>query len=168
MATQRPGPHDGSNPYEARAALQDLDESRARFGQQLATPWWYKLASASIVAAMFVGAGMPYQSLALGSATTGASLLVVAVIIGPLGLRELLKRSTGASFDRYRNGWTVPSFMLIGLFLTCVLLQKFADVDLAPLLGAVVGFCFTYLYEGWTDRRLARGHFPTDAARDRS
>lgn len=167
MATQRSSPDDGSGAYEAGAALHDVDMARARFGRQLATPWWYKLVSASIVAVMFIGSGMPYESLSLGSASTGASLLVVTVVIGPLGLRELLKKSTGASFDRYRNGWTIPSFMLIGLFVLCALLKKFAGVEFAPLTGAAVGFVFTYSYEQWTDRRLARGQFPTDTTRTR-
>lgn len=167
MATQRPAPDDGPGADEARAALQDLDITRARFGHQLVTPWWYKLASASIVAAMFVGSGMPYESLSFGSASIGASLLVLTVVIGPLGLRELLRQSTGASFDRYRNGWTVPSLMLVGLLVLCALLQKFADIELAPLIGAAVGFVFTYVYEQWTDRRLARGQFPTGTTRDR-
>lgn len=168
MATPGHGPHTGGpGAYEARAALQDLDAARARFGHHLVTPWWYKLVSASIVAVMFIGSGMPYETLSFGSASTGASLLVVTVIIGPLGLRELLRRSTGASFDRYHNGWTIPSFMLIGLFVVCALLKKFAGLELAPLIGAAVGFTFTYVYEQWTDRRLAQGRFPTDTTKNR-
>ena len=109
------GPGDKGNADDARGALQDLESVRARFGHRLATPWWYKAASALIIAALFIGAGMPYESISFGSSSTGASLLVLAVILGPPFLRDLLKRSTGASFDRYRNGWTVPSFALIGL-----------------------------------------------------
>ena len=75
-------------------------------------------------------------------------------------LRELLRLSTGASFDRYRNGWTIPSLALIALLVTCVSLQAFADIDLAPLVGAAAASVLTYLYEWWTDRRLARGQFP--------
>src|SRR5690606_7271080 len=97
--------------------------------------------------------------ISFGSFSTGASLAVVAVVVGPVLLRELLKRSTGASFDRYNNGWSVPSLGLIALLVACVSLQKFAELDLAPLVGAAVGFAFTYLYEEWTDRRLARGEF---------
>lgn len=168
MATDHSRPDDqGPGADEARAALQDLDVARARFGQQLVTPWWYKLASASMMAVMFIGSGMPYESLSFGSASTGASLVALTVAIGPLGLRELLKQSTGASFDRYRNGWTIPSFMLIGLLVLCALLQKFAEIELAPLIGAAVGFVFTYLYEQWTDRRLAGGQFPADTTRNR-
>jgi hypothetical protein len=153
------------NVHDARGALHDVADVRARFGHRLATPWWYKVMSALIVAALFIGAGMPYDSITLGSFSTGASMVVLAVIVGPVLMRELLKRSTGASFDRYSNGWTVPSMALIGLLVACVSLQTFGDVDLAPLAGAAVGFVFTYLYEQWTDRRLARGQFPTAARR---
>lgn len=165
MATDRFDPH-GANPdreagdvSDARDALQDLDRVRVRLGHRLATPWWYKLVSALIVAALFTGAGMPYESISFGSFSTGASLVVVAVAVGPVLLRELLKRSTGASFDRYHNGWSMPSLGLVALLVACVSLQKFADMDLAPLVGAAVGFVFTYVYEEWTDRRLARGEF---------
>lgn len=84
---------------------------------------------------------------------------MLTLALGPLLLRELLKRSTGASFDRYNNGWTLPSLALVSLLVACVSLQTFAYVDLAPLGGAVVGFVFTCLYEEWTDRRLAGGRF---------
>lgn len=57
--------------------------------------------------------------------------------------------------------------MLIGLFVVCALLQKFAGLELAPLIGAAVGFTFTYVYEQWTDRRLAQGRFPTDTTKNR-
>lgn len=60
---------------DARDALQDLDSVRVRLGHRLATPWWYKLASALIIAALFIGAGMPYESIDFGSVKTGASLL---------------------------------------------------------------------------------------------
>ena len=150
---------------DARVALQDLSDVRARFGRRLATPWWYKVVSAFLVAALFTGAGMPYESIDLGSFSTGASLVVLAVAVGPVLLRELLRLSTGASFDRYRNGWTIPSLALIALLVTCVSLQAFADVDLAPLAGAAAGFVLTYLYEWWTDRQLARGQFPTHGRR---
>lgn len=146
--------------YDARTALQEMDSARARFGHQLATPWWYKLVSAMIVAVLFVGAGMPYERLSFGSSRTGALLVVVTVVIGPLWLRELLKRSTGATFDRYSNGWTVASMALIGMLVLCVSLQAFADLEFAPLFGAGVGFAFTYLYEQRIDHRLARGQFP--------
>ena len=159
------GPGDKGNADDARGALQDLESVRARFGHRLATPWWYKDASALIIAALFIGAVMPYESISFGSSSTGASLLVLAVILGPPFLRDLLKRSTGASFDRYRNGWTVPSFALIGLLVACVSLQTFANVDLAPLVGAVVGFVFTYVYEQWIDHCLAHGEFPAAGRR---
>ena len=116
-------------------------------------------------AAPFIAAGMPYESISFGSSSTGASLLVLVVLLGPPFLRDLLKRSTGASFDRYRNGWTVPSFALIGLLVACVSLQTFANVDLAPLVGAVVGFVFTYVYVLWIDQRLAHGEFPAAGRR---
>ncbi|WP_158648110.1 hypothetical protein [Nocardioides houyundeii] len=156
-----PGPGRAMGDAEdARGALRDLDHVRARFGHRLATPWWYKVMASAIVAALFTGAGMPYESISLGSFSTGAFLVVFAAVVGPVALRGLLKRSTGASFDRYNNGWTIPSVALIGLLVVCVSLQTFADLDLAPLVGAAVGFVFTYLYEQWTDRRLARGEFP--------
>lgn len=145
---------------DARGALEDLDGLRARFGRRLATPWWYKAISALIVAALFAGAGMPYESISFGSASTGVALVAAAVVVGPVLLLELLKRSTGASFDRYRNGWGIFSLALIGVFVGCVSLQAFADIDLAPLVGAAAGFVATYLYEQQTDRRLARGEFP--------
>ncbi|USQ77328.1 hypothetical protein [Ornithinimicrobium cryptoxanthini] len=151
---------DKGNADDARGALRDLDNIRARFGNRLATPWWYKVVSALVVAALFIGAGMPYESISFGSFSTGASLVVLAAVVGPVFLREILRRSTGASFDRYTNGWTVPSMALIGLLVTCVSLQVFADIDLAPLVGAAVGFVVTYLYEQWIDQRLARGDFP--------
>ena len=154
-----------SNADDARGALQDLESVRARFGHRLATPWWYKVVSALIVAALFTGAGMPYESIAFGSFSTGAFLAVLAAVAGPVFLRGLLKRSTGASLDRYSNGWAVPSMALVGLLVACLSLQAFADVDLAPLVGAAAGFLFTYLYEQWTDRRLARGEFPASGRR---
>jgi hypothetical protein len=117
---------EGDGVYDAEAALRDTDSARARFGHRLVTPWWYKLVSAMIVAVLFVGAGMPYESVSFGSSATGASLVVLTVVIGPLWLRELLKRSTGASFDRYRDGWTVPSMALVGLLVLCVSLKAFA------------------------------------------
>lgn len=153
------------NVHDARGALQDLADVRALFGHRLATPWWYKTVSALTVSVLFIGAGMPYDSINFGSFSTGASMVVLAVILGPVMLRELLKRSTGASLDRYSNGWTVPSMALIALLVGCVCLQTFGDVDLAPLAGAAVGFVFTYLYERRIDRRLARGQFPTAARR---
>lgn len=159
---------EGDSGYDARAALRDTDRARARFGHRLATSWWYKLVSAMIVAVLFVGAGMPYESLSFGSSATGASLIVVTVILGPLWLRELLKRSTGASFDRYRNGWTMASMALIGLLVLCVSLQAFAGLEFAPLVGAAVGFVFTYLYEQRIDQRLAAGTFPAATARGRA
>lgn len=170
MASERAGfsGDERDRVYDARAALQETDSARARFGHRLATPWWYKLASAIIVAALFVGAGMPYESLSFGSPATGASLIVVMVIIGPLWLRELLKRSTGASFDRYRNGWTIASMALIGLLVLCVSLQTFAGLDVAPLIGASVGFVFTCLYEQRIDQRLAAGQFPAATGRGRA
>lgn len=149
----------------ARGALQELDGLRARFGRRLATPWWYKVVSALMVAALFAGAGMPYESISFGSASTGVALVAAGVVVGPVLLLELLKRSTGASFDRYRNGWTVFSLVLIGFFVVCMSLQAFADLDLAPLVGAAVGFVATYLYEQQTDRRLARGQFPVTGGR---
>ena len=158
----------GDGVYDARAALRDTDSARARFGHRLATPWWYKLVSAMLVAVLFVGAGMPYESLSFGSPATGASLVVVTVVLGPLWLRELLKRSTGASLDRYRNGWTVASMALIGLLVLCVSVQAFAGLELAPLIGAGVGFVFTYLYEQRIDQRLADGQFPARTARGRA
>lgn len=174
MATHRFGT-DGADPdrekgtaNNARDALQDLNSVRARFGHRLATPWWYRVVSALIVAALFTGLGMPYESISLGSFSTGASLVVLALVVGPLFLRELLKRSTGASFDRYSNGWTVPSMALCGLLVACVSLQVFASIDLAPLIGAAVGFVFTYLYEQRIDRRLARGEFPAAGKRARA
>jgi hypothetical protein len=144
----------------AREALQDLDDVRARFGDRLTTPWWYKTAAALVVATLFAGAGMPYAGIPVGSASTGAAVVVLAAVVGPVLLRALLKRSTGASLDRYSNGWTLPSLALIGLLVICLSLQAFADLDLAPLVGGAVGFVLTYLYEQWTDRRLARGEFP--------
>ena len=159
---------EGDGVYDAEAALRDTDSARARFGHRLATPWWYKLVSATIVAVLFVGAGMPYESLSFGSPATGASLVVLTVVIGPLWQRELLKRSTGASFDRYRNGWTVPSMALVGLLVLCVSLQAFAGVEFAPLVGAGVGFAFTYFYEQRIDKRLATGEFPAATARGRA
>jgi len=170
MASNRGGlvGDEGDSAYDAQAALRETDSARARFGHRLATPWWYRLLSAMIVAALFVGAGMPYESLSFGSPATGASLVVVTVVIGPLWLRELLKRSTGASFDRYRNGWTAPSMALIGLLVLCVSLQAFAGLEFAPLIGACVGFGFTYLYEQRIDQRLAGGQFPAATARGRA
>jgi hypothetical protein len=144
----------------ARRALRELDEVRSRFGHQLAAPWWYKALAALTVGLLFVGAGMPYETVSVGSSSTGAGLVVVAAVLGPLGLRELLKRSTGASFDRYHDGWARPSMVLIALLVACVCLQSFADLDLAPLVGAGVGAAFTFACEERTDRRLARGHFP--------
>lgn len=152
---------------DARDALRDLASVRVRLGHQLVTPWWYKLVSALIIAVLFIGAGMPYESISFGSVSTGASLVVLTVGLGPLLLRDLLKRSTGASFDRYNNGWTLPSLALVSLLVACVSLQKFADVDLAPLVGAAIGFAFTCVYEEWTDRRLARGRFPAANRRGR-
>lgn len=159
---------EGESGYDARAALGDTDRARARFGHRLATPWWYRLVSALIVAVLFVGAGMPYDSLSFGSPAAGASLVVVTVVIGPLWLRELLKRSTGASFDRYRNGWTIASMALVGLLVLCVSLQAFARLEFAPLVGAGVGFVFTYLYEQRIDQRLAGGQFPAASSRGRA
>ena len=150
---------------DARAALRDVDTARGRFGRELTTPWWYKLASAALMAVLFIGAGMPYESLSFGSSSTGVFLIVLAVVIGPLWLRELLKRTTGASLDRYHNGWTVASIAMVGLLVLCVSLQAFADVEFAPIAGAGVGFAVAYLYEQRTDRRLARGQFPADGAR---
>lgn len=111
---------------------------------------------------------MSYESLSFGSPATGASLVVVTVVLGPLWLRELLKRSTGASFDRYRNGWTVASMALVGLLVLCVSLQAFAGLEFAPLVGAGVGFVFTYLYEQRIDQRLAGGQFPAATVRGRA
>ena len=151
--------------HDARAAMRDVDTERGRLGRELATPWWYKLASATLMAVLFIGAGMPYESVSFGSSSTGASLIVLAVVIGPLWLRELLKRTTGASLDRYRNGWTVASVALVGLLLLCVSVQAFADVEFAPIAGAGVGFAVAYFYERRTDQRLARGQFPADRSR---
>ncbi|GAB2861646.1 hypothetical protein [Nocardioides pacificus] len=90
----------------ARGALRDLDDVRARFGHRLTTPWWYKVVAALIVAALFAGTGMPYDSLLLGSSVIGAFLVVFAAVAGPVLLRALLKRSTGASFTYLHEEWT--------------------------------------------------------------
>lgn len=145
---------------EAHAALDDLSGVRARFGRRLSTPWWYKVASALLMALLFVGAGMPYESLSFGTPAAGAFLVVLVLAAGPFFLRELLKSATGASLDRYRNGWTVPSLLIVSLLVLCVALQAYAAVEWAPLVGAVIALVGTYLYELRIDRQLGRGEFP--------
>ncbi|MFS0705715.1 hypothetical protein AB6N23_14470 [Cellulomonas sp. 179-A 9B4 NHS] len=153
------------NPHAAAdASLRDVEHAVQRLARSLVTPWWYKTAASATVAGLFVGIGMATGSVPFGSATTGELLVVLCAAAAPAALLRALQASTGASVDRYRDGWVVPSLVLIALLAVCWTLQAAAGLPWALLVGAALAFVGTYLYEVRVDRGLRRGRFPAPRA----
>lgn len=147
-----------ATPDAARTALHEVDDARRRLARQIATPWWYRVGSASCTASMFVGTGLLVGRPEAGSAaeSTALMLVVFGAILAPMVLLWALRRSTGMSVERYAEGMGTWYAVVFGLFAVGFVLQAFAGVPWAMTVAGVGGAVATVVRERSLDGLLRR------------
>ena len=145
-------------PDDARAALQEITDTRRRLAARIASPWWYRLGAAACTASLFLGVGLLVGRPEAGSSTESAStlLIVFGAIFAPMALLAALKRSTGISVERYSEGLGTWYAVVFGLFALGLVLQAFVGVPLALPVAGVGAFVATVLTERRLDDLLRR------------
>lgn len=145
-------------PADARAALQELSDTRRQLAERVTSPGWYRLGAAACTASLFLGVGLLVGRRDVGSSAESASTLLVVfgAVLAPMALLAALKRSTGVSVERYGKGLGTWYVVVFGLFALGFVLQAFLDVPLALPVAGIGAFVATVLTERRIDELLRR------------
>ena len=147
-----------ATPNDARAALQEIIDTRRRLAERITSPWWYRLGAAACTASLFLGVGLLVGRPEAGNSTESASMLLIVfgAILAPMALLTALKRSTGVSIERYGEGLGTWYAVVFGLFALGFVLQAFVGVALALPVAGIGAFVATVLTERRIDDLLRR------------
>lgn len=120
---------------EARQALRLVSETRADLAERLITPWWYHPGLGVIVAALVV---------ALAAPGPGKNFVIVAAMLGLVGLVTAYSRMTGLGFgDEYYKLAVVELVALLSVVLAAMIIVLIFPQPVVVVSAAAVALVAT-------------------------